>query len=128
LQQLLARHGVEMVKAAVNHNIEQTATRFRQCVAQWPDGEYPADVWIDQDTAGNPDVHVRVTCRVAGDQLTVDMSGSDARPELVNVWNTFANTRGYAIAQLASMVDPDINKNEGLFYAVEMVIPEGSIL
>jgi hypothetical protein len=51
-----------------------------------------------------------------------------ARPELVNVWNTFANTRGYAIAQLASMVDPDINKNEGLFYAVEMIIPEGSIL
>jgi N-methylhydantoinase B len=26
------------------------------------------------------------------------------------------------------MVDPDINKNEGLFYAVEMIIPEGSIL
>ncbi len=75
-----------------------------------------------------PTYTYRVTCRIAGDQLTVDMTGSDARPELVNVWNTFANTRGYAIAQLASMVDPDINKNEGLFYAVEMVIPEGSIL
>jgi N-methylhydantoinase B len=116
------------VKAAVNYNIDQTAQRFRQSVAQWPDGDYPADVWIDQDTAGNPDVHVKVTCRIAGDQLTVDMTGSDDRPELINVWNTFANTRGYAIAQLASMVDPDINKNEGLFYAVEMVIPEGSIL
>jgi N-methylhydantoinase B len=128
LQTLLTRYGVDCIKAAVNYNIEQTAQRFRQAVAQWPDGDYPADVWIDQDTAGNPDVHVRVTCRIAGDQLTVDMTGSDARPELVNVWNTFANTRGYAIAQLASMVDPDINKNEGLFYAVEMVIPEGSIL
>ncbi len=128
LQSLLTRYGVDRIKAAVNFNIDQTAQRFRQAVAQWPDGDYPADVWIDQDTAGNPDVHVRVTCRIAGDQLTVDMTGSDARPELVNVWNTFANTRGYAIAQLASMVDPDINKNEGLFYAVEMVIPEGSIL
>lgn len=128
LQSLLIHYGEDTIKAAVNFNIDQTAQRFRQTVAQWPDGEYPADVWIDQDTAGNPDVHVRVTCRIAGDQLTVDMTGSDARPELVNVWNTFANTRGYAIAQLASMVDPDINKNEGLFYAVEMVIPEGSIL
>lgn len=128
LQSLLTRYSVDTIKAAVNDNIDQTAHRFRQSVAQWPDGDYPADVWIDQDTAGNPDVHVHVTCRVSGDQLTVDMTGSDARPELVNVWNTFANTRGYAIAQLASMVDPDINKNEGLFYAVEMIIPEGSIL
>lgn len=128
LQTLLADYGVDTVKAAVNYNIDQTAQRVRQCVAGWPDGEYPADVWIDEDTAGNPDVHVKVTCRISGDQLTVDMSGSDARPELVNVWNTFANTRGYAIAQLASMVDPDINKNEGLFYAVDMEIPEGSIL
>jgi N-methylhydantoinase B len=128
LQSLLTRYGVDTVKAAINYNIDQTAQRFRQSVAQWPDGDYPADVWIDQDTAGNPDVHVKVTCRIAGDQLTVDMTGSDDRPELINVWNTFANTRGYAIAQLASMVDPDINKNEGLFYAVEMVIPEGCIL
>jgi N-methylhydantoinase B len=128
LQALLDTYGVDTIKAAVNFTIDQTARRFRECVAGWPDGEYPADVWIDQDTAGNPDVHVKVNCIVAGDQLTVDMTGSDARPELVNVWNTFSNTRGYAIAQLASMVDPDITKNEGLFYAVDMVIPEGSIL
>ena len=44
------------------------------------------------------------------------------------MWNTFSNTRGYAMAQLASMVDPTIPKNEGLFNAVEMIIPEGSIL
>jgi N-methylhydantoinase B len=56
------------------------------------------------------------------------MTGSDARPELVCVWNTFSNTRGYAMAQLASMVDPTIPKNEGLFDAVEMIVPEGSIL
>ena len=128
LQALCRQHGVATVKAAVNYNIEQTEHNFRAQVEQWPDGEYGADVWIDQDTAGNPDVHVKVSCKVVDDQLTVDMTGSDARPELINVWNTFANTRGYAIAQLASMVEPGINKNEGLFYAVDMIIPEGSIL
>lgn len=128
LQSLVERYGSEVVKAAVNLNIDQTECRFRETVAQWPDGEYPAEVWIDHDTVGNPDVHVQVNCRVAKDQLTVDMTGSDDRPELMNVWNTYANTRGYAIAQLASMVTPDILKNEGLFYAVEMIVPEGSIL
>ena len=126
--ELIAKNGADVVRAAINWNIAETERRFRAEVARWPAGEYPADVWIDQDTAGNPDVRVHVTCRVAGDQLTVDMTGSDARPELVCVWNTFSNTRGYAMAQLASMVDPTIPKNEGLFDAVEMIVPEGSIL
>jgi N-methylhydantoinase B len=77
---------------------------------------------------GHRDVRVHVCCIVEGDQLTVDMSGSDDRPELMNVWNTFSNSRGYAMAQLASMVDPRIPKNEGLFDAVDLVIPYGSIL
>jgi N-methylhydantoinase B len=125
---LLARYGSETLKAAINFEIDQTERRFREEVSKWPDGRYEADVWIDQDTAGNPDVRVHVACIVDGDQLTVDMTGSDDRPELSNVWNTFSNSRGYAMAQLASMVDPSISKNEGLFNAVEMVIPYGSIL
>jgi N-methylhydantoinase B len=128
LGELVARCGADVVRAAVNRNIAETERRFRAEVAGWPDGRYEAEVLIDHDTAGNRDVRVRVACTVAGDQLTVDMTGSDERPELVCVWNTFSNTRGYAMAQLASMVDPSIPKNEGLFDAVEMIVPEGSIL
>lgn len=128
LQELAVRHGADVVRAAVNFNIAETERRFRAEVAKWPDGDYEAEVLIDHDTAGHTDVRVHVLCSVKGDQLRVDMTGSDARPELVNVWNTFSNTRGYAMAQLASMLDPTIVKNEGLFDAVEMIIPEGSIL
>lgn len=128
LQALIAAHGADVVRAAVNHNIKQTEVRFREAVTSWPDGEYSSQVLIDADTAGNPDVSVRMRCIVKGNDLTLDMSGSDARPELMNVWNTYSNTRGYAMAQLASMVDPTILKNEGLFDAIEMIVPEGSIL
>ena len=128
MSELVARYGSEVVKAAVNFNVDEAERRFRQEVEQWPDGRYEADVFIDHDTMGTPDVRVHVSCNVEGDQLTVDMTGSDDRPELVCVWNTFSNTRGYAMAQLASMVDPSIPKNEGLFNAVDMVSPEGSIL
>ena len=128
LGELLAKWGADVVRAAVNWNIAETERRFRAEVAGWPDGRYEADVFIDADTVGNRDVRVHVACIVAGDQLTLDFSGTDDRPELVCVWNTFANTRGYAMAQLASMVDPAIPKNEGLFDAVEMIVPEGCIL
>lgn len=125
---LVRRYGADVVRAAVNRSIAETERRFRAAVASWPDGRYEAEVLIDHDTVGNRDVRVSVACVVAGDQLTVDLSGSDDRPELVCVWNTFSNTRGYAMAQLASMVDPSIPKNEGLFDAVEIIVPEGSIL
>jgi len=128
LDELGEKWGADVVRAAINHNITETERRFRAEVAAWPDGVYESDVYIDHDTAGNRDVHVHVACRVEGDQLTVDLTGSDARPELTCVWNTFSNSRGYAMAQLVSMVDPTIVKNEGLFDAVDIVLPEGSIV
>ncbi|MCH8133005.1 MAG: hydantoinase B/oxoprolinase family protein [Myxococcales bacterium] len=128
LGELVEKWGADVVRAAINWEIDDTERRFRQEVSRWPDGSYEADVWIDQDTAGNKDVRVHVACIVEGDQLTVDMTGCDDRPELVNVWNTLSNSRGYAMAQLVSMLDPFIIKNEGLFNAVEMIIPEGTIV
>ena len=126
--ELAAKWGADAVRAAIDWNIRETERRFRAEVERWPDGVYEADVWIDHDTSGHEDVHVHVACRVEGDQLTVDLTGSDARPELTCVWNTFSNSRGYAMAQLVSMVDPTIVKNEGLFDAVELVLPEGTIV
>jgi N-methylhydantoinase B len=127
LQGVIRKWGAGVVKAAVNYNIEHTEKRLRQEIAKWPDGRYEAKVLIDHDTQGTKDIEVHVACIVAGDQLTVDLAGTDARPELVGVWNTFANSRGYVMTQIASAIDPDIIKNEGLFHAVDILIPEGTI-
>lgn len=126
-QELLRKFGSEQVKAAINTMIEHSETCFREEVDAWPDGDYQADVYVDADTQGTPDIKVHVNCQVRGNQLTVDLTGTDYRQELVGVWNTFGNSRGYIMTQLAAMVDPSIPKNEGLFNAVEMIIPEGCI-
>jgi N-methylhydantoinase B len=127
LQGMIRKWGSDKVKAAVNYNIDHTEKRFRQEIAKWPDGVYEADVFIDHDTQGTQDVRVHVACKVAGDQLTVDLTGTDDRPNLVGVWNTFGNSRSYVMTQVAASIDPTIVKNEGLFNGVEMIIPEGSI-
>ena len=49
-------------------------------------------------------------------------------PPEIQAWSTFGNTRGNAIAQLASMVDASIPKNEGFFDCMELRVPEGSCL
>jgi N-methylhydantoinase B len=128
LQALVQKWGAETIKAAINYNIDHSEQRLRAEVATWQDGRYGAEVFIDHDTMGIKDVKVQATCTVAGDQLTVDLTGSDDRPELSGVWNTFGNTRSYIMVQIAAAVDPTIPKNEGLFNAVEMIIPENTIV
>jgi N-methylhydantoinase B len=127
LEALIAKWGSDTVRAAINHAIANSEQRFRAEVSRWRDGVYEADVFIDHDTMGAKDVRVHVACTVQGDQLTVDLTGTDDRQDLVGVWNTFGNTRSYVMTQLAAAVDPAIVKNEGLFDAVNIVVPEGCI-
>ena len=127
LEALVTKWGGDTVRASINHAIATSEQRFREEVLCWRDGSYAAEVLIDHDTLGTKDVRVHATCTIQGDQLTVDLTGTDDRPELVGVWNTFGNTRSYIMTQLAAAVDPAIVKNEGLFDAVEIIVPEGCI-
>jgi N-methylhydantoinase B len=127
LREILERYGVEAVRAACKHSIDFAARRFREEVASWPDGAYQADVYVDHDPVGNPDIHVHVNVTVDGDQLTIDFTGSDERQDL-KAYSSFGNTRGYVVAQLASMMDPQIPKNEGFFDSINLIVPEGCVL
>lgn len=127
LKEIIERHGRENVKAAVDHSIAYAARRFREEVTSWPDGVYEADCYVDHDPIGNEDIHVHVKITVAGDRLTVDFTGSDERDGL-KAYSTFGNTRGYVVAQLASMMDPSIPKNEGFFDSIDLIVPEGCVL
>jgi N-methylhydantoinase B len=127
LKSIIDRYGVDAVRGAVNHSIDYAAQRFREEVAAWPDGCYEADVFVDHDPVGNEDIHVHVAVTVDGDHLTVDFTGSDEREEL-KAYSSFGNTRGYVIAQLATMMDPSIPKNEGFFDSIELIVPKGCCL
>ncbi|TFH21987.1 MAG: hydantoinase B/oxoprolinase family protein [Myxococcales bacterium] len=127
LKDIIARYGIEATSAAVDHSIDYAARRFREEVASWPDGTYEADVYVDHDPVGNQDIHVHVAVTVDGERLTVDFTGSDEREEL-KAYSSFGNTRGYVVAQLATMMDPAIPKNEGFFDSIDLVVPEGCCL
>jgi N-methylhydantoinase B len=128
LEAMIRKWGADKVKAAINHNIAETERLFRQEVSRWRDGSFEGTVYIDHDTQGTKDVKVHATCTIAGDKLTVDLTGSDDRPNLIGVWNTFGNSRSYIMTQVAASIDPIIVKNEGLFDAVEIILPENTIV
>jgi N-methylhydantoinase B len=127
LQDIVGRYGVDVVEASVDHAIDYAARRFAEEVTAWPDGVYEGDAYVDHDPLGHPDIHLHVKISVAGDKLTIDYTGSDDRQEL-QAWSTFGNTRGYTVAQIAAMMDPEIPKNEGFFNSIELIVPEGCVL
>jgi N-methylhydantoinase B len=127
LREIIARYGIDLVRAACKHSIDYAARRFREEVSSWPDGAYGSEVFVDHDPVGNTDIRVQVLVTVDGDHLTVDFTGSDERQDL-KAYSSFGNTRGYVVAQLASMMDPAIPKNEGFFNSIELIVPEGCVL
>lgn len=127
LQEVLARFGAPVVRDAVAEIIDFARRRLKEEVRRWPDGVYTSDVYVDHDPHGHTDIHVHCEVTVDGDRLKIDFTGSDDRPE-INAYSTFGNTRGYAVAQLASMMDPSIPKNEGFFNSIDLVVPKGCCL
>ena len=127
LKEVLAAHGTATVRGAIDATIALASRGFRAEVARWPDGVYVSDVYVDHDPQGHPDIHLHCTVTIRGERLTIDFTGSDARPE-IQAYSSFGNTRGYVVAQLASMMDPTIPKNEGFFRAIELIVPEGCCL
>jgi N-methylhydantoinase B len=127
LKEVLDRHGVAAVRGAVEHMIDYAARRFRDEVAGWTDGTYESDVYVDHDPKGNKDIHIHCKVTVDGSDLTVDFTGSDTRDNL-QAYSTFGNTRGYVVAQIATMMDPSIPKNEGFFNSIELIVPQGCCL
>ncbi len=127
LKEVLARWGTATVLDAVEYMIDLAARRFREEVSRWSDGVYESDVYVDHDPKGNPDIHLHCKVTIRGDRLTIDFTGSDTRPEIA-AYSSFGNTRGYVVAQLASMMDPTIPKNEGFFRAIDLIVPEGCCL
>ena len=127
LGELIDRYSVGAIEESVDYMIDYAARRFREEVAQWPDGEYEADSYVDHDPLGNPDIHLHVKVTVVGDELTIDFTGTDTRNELQS-WSTFGNTRGYTVGQIAAMMDPEIPKNEGFFEQIKLIVPKGCLL
>lgn len=124
---MVERYGVAEVEGSVDAMIDYAAGRFREEVAAWPDGTHEGDCWVDHDPLGHQDIHLHVAITVDGEHLKVDFTGTDDRSEL-QAWSTYGNTRGYTIAQIAAMMDPEIPKNEGFFDSIDLVVPPGCVL
>jgi N-methylhydantoinase B len=125
MDELFDKYGRDTILAAIARIFEETETKCRNVVAQLADGTYEAAAAIDEDGVvhGEP---VRIHARVTIDKgaMVIDLSGCSRERRAAINSRTLAGAR-VAYKALTGPLDP---VNEGSFRALEVIIPEGSIM
>jgi N-methylhydantoinase B len=123
--ELFDRYGRDTVMAGIRQIFAETEQRCRNAVAQFADGVYEAESFMD-DTGETPAARVRIHVKitVADGAMTIDLSGcSKERPR-------GPNCRSLAGARIAykAITAPTDPVNEGSFRALDIVLPEGNFM
>ncbi len=119
--------GLEAALDAFDAVTAHAEARFRARIAALPDGTWEATEHWDDDCFGPADVTIRLALTIAGDEVTVDFTGTD--PQIRGFKNSgWVNTWSAVSMGLASYFEPDLPRNEGTFRGVTMLAPEGSVV
>jgi len=133
-QQLFETYGHDIVVQATKQLMDYTENMMRREIAAIPDGEYTAEGFMDDD-GRNRGVHlpIKVTVRVTGDDVEVDLTGSSAQvPTAFNVPFEGSTNVACFFAFRALLLDTYthqeyIPQNEGSFRPIKVTAPLGSM-
>ena len=80
LLELIGRYGSETFEAACEQALDHTEQLMRRAIAALPDGYWTAETFIDgysdDDDPARRDLKIVATVTVAGDTMTVDLTGT----------------------------------------------------
>ncbi|MGP2493623.1 hydantoinase B/oxoprolinase family protein [Mesorhizobium sp. PUT5] len=132
--ELIEKFGEGTVFQAANQLMDYAERMMRQRIRAIPDGEYSAEGWLDDDGRNREQrLKVKVTVRVRGDELDVDLTGSaDQTPTAYNV-PFEGSTKVAAYAAFRKLLldaytsDMRVPSNEGSFRPINVIAPLGSI-
>jgi N-methylhydantoinase B len=128
MQELVVKYGKDKVLASFARLFEIGEARVRAAIAEWADGRYEAERFVDDDGIElEKPVRIHVVAEKRGDKLHFDFSGSadqtrgpaNIRPPLVQAACAYA---------LISMIDPYMYVSSGLLRAFSIQAREGSVL
>lgn len=127
---LLETYGKDTVLASVDEMVKRTEMAVREEIRKFPDGVYTGAAATDDDgTSLDEPVWVRARITVKDDEMTIDLSDSDAqRKGFIN--SVYAATYGNAIAAAILYFDPALADyhNQGTMEPIKVIAPPGSVV
>jgi N-methylhydantoinase B len=124
LRQLADRVGAGALREAYAEVLDYAERRTRACLAELEDGERSAEDVLE---AREGDLRVALRATIAGDELTLDFTGTDDQHE-GNLNCPEAVTRSACYFAVRVLSDPDIPANAGAYRPIRVIAPEGCLL
>lgn len=128
LMRIIDKYGIDTVLTAFDE-VQDYVERFvRKRFDALPDGVWERTDFLDQDYGNQGDGLIPIQMKMIkrGSQLTFDMEGT--HPTVAMNVNSPAACTYSAIITGVKMVIPEIPLNSGFFRAVEIKVPEGSLV
>jgi N-methylhydantoinase B len=124
---LAARYGAATVRAAVAELMDRAELRMRRAIRALPDGEYVYEAHLESGRERLEPLTVRARVAVAGEAITVDLTGTSAQTAgPTNVGPAMAPTGAFTI--IKSYLDPGSDVNSGAFRPLTVIAPRGTIV
>jgi N-methylhydantoinase B len=127
LIELAGRYGRRNLKAYLAELLDYSEKMVRAEIQHWPDGEYEFLDYMDDDGVTRDSIPINVKVTVRGDSLVVDFEGTSrqVRGALNSPLPFTKSATAYAVR---SVMQSDIFHTSGIFRAIEIKAPVGSIL
>jgi N-methylhydantoinase B len=125
--EIVARYGAEKTRFYLKEVIDYAERLTRAALEKLPDGEWSFEDWIDDDGVdyGKP-IRLFVTIRKKGGHMVVDWTGTNPQVKgAIN--NTLSFTKAASYTGVRSVLPPGIPNNEGVFRAIEVICPPGTV-
>lgn len=126
ISELVARHGIDALRAALNYAQTYSENRVRRLVADWRPGTYQGSAELGLDAAVGGPVSIRLTAKVDSESIVLDFSESDdQRPVFVN--SSAGTTSARAVSAVLAMLGEEVPANSGLLRVVRVVTRPGTV-
>lgn len=128
LQELARRYGHETIVSAMDELIAYSEDLLREEFGKLPDGTLDVEALMDRDPGSDSDdpIAARMTLTIKGDHATMDFSRSSG-PAKGAMNSSRAVTISSAVVHM-KMIFPHIPMNQGVFRAIDFVLPQGTLL
>jgi N-methylhydantoinase B len=126
-RELVARYGPQQTRLYMQETMDYAERLTRAALEQLPDGEWSFEDWIDDDGIdyGQP-IRLFVTLRKKGGHIVVDWTGT--HPQVKGaINNTLSYTKAASYTGVRSVLPQGIPNNEGVFRAIEVICPPGTV-
>ncbi|MCC7045248.1 MAG: hydantoinase B/oxoprolinase family protein [Alphaproteobacteria bacterium] len=125
--ELVARYGADETEAMMREVVDYAERLTRAALRDLPDGTFSFEDFLDDDgiELGKP-IRLFVTLHKKGDGIVADWTGTSPQVKgAIN--NTLSFTKAATYTAIRSVLPEGIPNNEGVFRAIEVKAPPGTI-